>query len=257
MTHTPAGSSSSSSTAAGVLQPGYAADALLVWFELQAAGVAVSTGPAAATCAERAEQITNSPPHTRGSVVENSAHLLADNLQYHSTGVGMGLYYLDACIPALTADQQATVHITTTCSCTAVRPAFQIHSDPAGWTEPSPCGESPQQQQAHKLEAGASRSTALGAEPGRVAYAHSLSTNPATHSSSAGPSQQQQLGSCPSCAGSSSAGVGALHLQPAGGTECQPTWSPHGMPRHAWLPRWHFDMLADQQRNNAYQDAIR
>ena len=26
--------------------------------------------------------------------------------------------------------------------------------------------------------------------------------------------------------------------------------------RHAYLPRWHFDMLLDHQRNQAYQQAI-
>ena len=28
---------------------------------------------------------------------------------------------------------------------------------------------------------------------------------------------------------------------------------PGRRPRHAFLPRWHFDMLADGQRNAAYQ----
>lgn len=31
---------------------------------------------------------------------------------------------------------------------------------------------------------------------------------------------------------------------------------PARRPRHAFLPRWHFDMLADAQRNTAYQTAI-
>jgi predicted RNA methylase len=35
------------------------------------------------------------------------------------------------------------------------------------------------------------------------------------------------------------------------------TWSPRGLPRHAWVPRWHFDMLADSTRNDAYDAAIR
>jgi len=35
------------------------------------------------------------------------------------------------------------------------------------------------------------------------------------------------------------------------------SWSPHGFPRHAWLPRWHFDMLADTARNDAYEAALR
>jgi hypothetical protein len=39
--------------------------------------------------------------------------------------------------------------------------------------------------------------------------------------------------------------------------ECSYTWSPHGVPRHAMLPRWHFDMLGDEARNSAYDAAIR
>lgn len=35
------------------------------------------------------------------------------------------------------------------------------------------------------------------------------------------------------------------------------TWMPHGWPRQAWLPRWHFDMLGDRVRNEAYDRAIR
>lgn len=31
---------------------------------------------------------------------------------------------------------------------------------------------------------------------------------------------------------------------------------PARRPRHAFLPRWHFDMLHDTQRNAAYQAAI-
>lgn len=31
---------------------------------------------------------------------------------------------------------------------------------------------------------------------------------------------------------------------------------PARRPRHAFLPRWHFDMLGDTQRNAAYQTAI-
>ena len=31
---------------------------------------------------------------------------------------------------------------------------------------------------------------------------------------------------------------------------------PQRRPRHAFLPRWHFDMLGDTHRNNAYQAAI-
>lgn len=27
-------------------------------------------------------------------------------------------------------------------------------------------------------------------------------------------------------------------------------------PRHAWVPRWHFDMVLDEQRNAAYEKAI-
>ena len=29
-----------------------------------------------------------------------------------------------------------------------------------------------------------------------------------------------------------------------------------GRPRHAHIPRWHFDMVLDDQRNTAYQTAI-
>ncbi len=29
-----------------------------------------------------------------------------------------------------------------------------------------------------------------------------------------------------------------------------------GRPRHAHIPRWHFDMVLDDQRNDAYQSAI-
>ena len=29
-----------------------------------------------------------------------------------------------------------------------------------------------------------------------------------------------------------------------------------GRPRHAHIPRWHFDMVLDDQRNDAYQTAI-
>lgn len=36
----------------------------------------------------------------------------------------------------------------------------------------------------------------------------------------------------------SAAGVSASSLLPC------VSWHPHGSPRHAWLPRWHFDMLA-------------
>lgn len=32
--------------------------------------------------------------------------------------------------------------------------------------------------------------------------------------------------------------------------------SPSKRPRHAFLPRWHFDMLCDTQRNTAYEKAI-
>ncbi|KAF8069548.1 TTC28 [Scenedesmus sp. PABB004] len=35
------------------------------------------------------------------------------------------------------------------------------------------------------------------------------------------------------------------------------TWAPHGAPRQAMLPRWHFDMIADDARNAAYDGAIR
>ena len=29
-----------------------------------------------------------------------------------------------------------------------------------------------------------------------------------------------------------------------------------GRPRHAYIPRWHFDMVLDSQRNDAYEAAI-
>lgn len=194
-----------------------------MWFELQAANISVSTGPtAAAACADRAT--TNSPTNSDSNSVhvENSSHIHADQAQYHSKGMGMGLYYLDACIPAQTTAQQTAVHIITICSPTAVRPVFEVHSNPAGSADSPSCG-----------------------------VAQPLCTNPTTRNSSAA-SLQQQLDSSTSCTDSSSGGGGSLHLQ-----QQQPTWSPHGMPRHAWLPQWHFDMLADQQRNNAYEDAIR
>jgi hypothetical protein len=31
---------------------------------------------------------------------------------------------------------------------------------------------------------------------------------------------------------------------------------PQRRPRHAFLPRWHFDMLGDTHRNHAYQTTI-
>jgi hypothetical protein len=48
-------------------------------------------------------------------------------------------------------------------------------------------------------------------------------------------------------------------LQPAGQSTIEPmiTWSPFGWPRHALLPDWHWDMLADHQRNYAYYKALR
>lgn len=228
----PAGSSSSS-TVVGVLQPGCAADALLVWFDLHAADVVVSTGPTAAavTCQQDGQPAQiNSSTHSdsNSGQVENSAQLHADHVQYHSTEMGMGLYYLDSCIPAATATSQAAVQITTTCSPSAVRLAVHVYSNPAGIADSASCGVLPQQQQAvHNLQARALSSTALATTAAGHA-AEPLCINSTTQRSSAASLQQQQ-----------------------------PTWSPHGMPRHAWLSRWHFDMLADTQRNNAYEDAIR
>lgn len=42
---------------------------------------------------------------------------------------------------------------------------------------------------------------------------------------------------------------GQIHFASAGNPGC-------GRPRHAHIPRWHFDMVLDAHRNAAYQSAI-
>lgn len=63
---------------------------------------------------------------------------------------------------------------------------------------------------------------------------------------------QQQLRLCFAVSLSSSCSAGG-----SGGSGRAYTWSPHGVPLHAMLPRWHFDMIADEARNSAYDTAIR
>jgi hypothetical protein len=38
---------------------------------------------------------------------------------------------------------------------------------------------------------------------------------------------------------------------------CSSTWGPSGWPRSALLPSWHWDMLGDTARNDAYAAALR
>jgi hypothetical protein len=49
----------------------------------------------------------------------------------------------------------------------------------------------------------------------------------------------------------------ALRVRQDGGQYVFTTAPPQACPHHALVPRWHFDMVLDAQRNDAYEAAIR
>jgi hypothetical protein len=224
-------SNSSSSTVSTVLQAGCSADALAVWFELQAAaGLTVSTGPSL--------QEATSTSRSGHTATTAAGQLL------HSSEMGLGVYYLNTPLSAQPAGHKASqqaaaaaVSVTTWHSPAAVRLAFDVNFQ----TDGEPCTGTSQHD--------------LGA-PDTTSSRGTVAVNVCSSSRSWTAKHEH-------CVSSSSSSAGDIEGTPAltrsvevAGAQ-QQGWSPHGFPRYAWLPRWHFDMLADAARNDAYEAALR
>jgi hypothetical protein len=140
----------------------------------------------------------------------------------YSTGMGLGLYYLDAPLPAAAGpaagEAARQVLLTTRHSPAAVRLLFDVSQ--------AACAASP------------ASSTRADSDPSQAAGTCSTAGSGLTKASAAVNGSNAGCVSAPSL------------LQ-------RVSWRPHGFPRHAWLPRWHFDMLADSTRNDAYEVSLR
>ena len=258
------GGGGSSSTVTTKLYPASSADALLVWLELSAGNSTICTGvhteattssrpptdtPAAAAAAAAVDGGAKEPSSAlfaenpiKPESEPSSLPVEAEGSQHggqvcFSTGLGMGLSYLDSPVQAPTTGQ-ATVEVTTAHSATGARLSFTVTprldgSIPSAAAAPSQTSSTTARLMSESVAAAChtSGSTMVGSSTGSKSAAR------AGEGSSTGSAAAKMV------------------LQPSAAADV--TWSPHGMPRDAWLPRWHFDMLADTTRNNAYEAALR
>lgn len=250
-----------STAATTSLLPGCSADAILVWFELSAGVTIISTGPRSAPSAHS----TALPGHVQSAVKaadtalvpqqdSTTGHKPAIQPADHSSGasstgkassseasgsveaaatasscstqqellysrsMGTGLHYLDDVLPAHTIQQHGTAPQPVLVS-TAHSPAAARLMFTAHVMQ-------------HSQPSCTVSTTAPGQSTGQLV----------TRSNHVGGADPAKAGGC-NPEGSTATGI------------C--SWSPHGFPRHAWLPPWHFDMLADTVRNDAYEEALR
>lgn len=217
------------STVSTALLPGCSAHTLAVWFELKAGSAVISTGPPSATTGSAQASTAETTADDTGAKDQDTAgrQQLPCGWKPHSTGMGLGLYHLDSPIAGHAMQHAATskVLLTTRHSPAAVRLLFEVsvlQEDTQGTTAANAAATTGSSQ--HRTA-----SSGTGGSIGSIA------------SSSSSSSKSQQSPS------------GPARLV----TSQQISWHPHGFPHHSWLPRWHFDMLADATRNNAYEAALR
>jgi hypothetical protein len=200
-------------------------DALLVWFELHApGGASVSTVPyTSRSSSSWPKHAASSGSRNAGNNEGSSSRSSSAASQPASTNFGLGLYYLDYALAATSSPQQQQQQ---------QQQQKQHHSSMAPATQ---AVISTTVQQQLRLHFSATVS------------APAQQTSTTLHSQAPTCKTPTTIGSSSSGGSSSSSSFGV----------CSYTWSPHGVPHQAMLPRWHFDMLGDEARNSAYDAAIR
>jgi hypothetical protein len=201
---------------------------LLLWFELHAHGGASVSTRLQALCSSSDPQhdLKDSKQSSNSSDKSNSRDSACTPA---STCFGMGLYYLDAALRAA----PATHH----------HQQQKPQKQPPGMPASHKVVISTQVQEQLRLQF----NITAGAAP--AAPAGPPTNRPDSHAATILYGRHDR--------GSSSSSSLSCGSSSGGGSKCSYTWSPHGVPRHAMLPRWHFDMLGDEARNSAYDAAIR
>lgn len=269
-----------SRTAVTALYPGCSADALVVWMELTSGAQSVSTAQALpapptsgndptfiheATTSAANLSLSQAPAeapspqpaapesHDQQSDLQTAAGADSSNDNsstvahgqcppqiYHSSSIGLGLYYLDSRLMPHTSGCVTPVELRTSHAPAAARLSFDVHVT----------------SNLHKQTAEMQNTTGANHQRSR-----------ATAENTPGHLQLPQDRMCTEAHSNTVGGLllGDESTAMQGRDDRMTTssscliwsWSSHGTARHAWLPRWHFDMIGDNTRNAAYEAALR